>query len=82
MIQPWKKQVIEWDQEFRLSLKDNYGDKDEPKKNKLSLSKVTLFQMMQEKDWTRMKSPEFEGTSIVTCHFFIIKMCNILAVAI
>ena len=62
-----EKQLIEWDQEFRLSLKDNYGDNDdvlEPKKDKLSLSKVTLFQMMQEKDWMRIKSPEFEGTSI------------------
>ena len=54
-----EKNVIEWDNEFRKSLKDEAAETPEAKK--VSMSKVTLFQMMEEKDWIRIKTPEFEG---------------------
>ena len=57
--QDLEKEVIEWDNEFRKSLKDEADETPEAKK--VSVSKVTLFQMMEEKDWIRIKTPEFEG---------------------
>ena len=57
--QDLEKEVIEWDNEFRKSLKDEADEAPEAKK--VSMSKVTLFQMMEEKDWIRIKTPEFEG---------------------
>ena len=57
--QELEKEVIEWDNEFRKSLKDEADETPEAKK--VSVSKVTLFQMMEEKDWIRIKTPEFEG---------------------
>ena len=57
--QELEKEVIEWDKEFRKSLKDETDETPEAKK--VSVSKVTLFQMMEEKDWIRIKTQEFEG---------------------
>ena len=52
--QDLEKEVIEWDNEFRKSLKDEADETPEAKK--VSVSKVTLFQMMEEKDWIRIRT--------------------------
>ena len=57
-----EKNLVEWDEDFRLSLKDDEEDMLESKK--VSLSEKTLFQMMREEDWIKLGSPEFEGMQI------------------
>ena len=42
--------LIEWDEEFRLYLKEKDDDDEEIKSKKVDNSKVTLFQMMNEED--------------------------------
>ena len=58
--QELEKVLIEWDEDFRLSLKDDKENATESKK--IKLSQKTLFQMMTEEDWIRLRSPDFEGT--------------------